>query len=81
MERILIIGAAGQIGSELTMALREIYGNDSVYATDIKEAPEDVKNSGPIELLDVMDDKRLIHFLMILNSMCLTFMVTYYLIT
>lgn len=62
MERILIIGAAGQIGSELTMALREIYGNENVFATDIKDAPDDVKESGPFQLLDVMDDKRLIHF-------------------
>jgi nucleoside-diphosphate-sugar epimerase len=62
MERILIIGAAGQIGSELTMELRQIYGNSSVYATDVKEAPPDIKESGPFQLLDVMDDKHLIHF-------------------
>lgn len=62
MENILIIGAAGQIGSELTLALRKIYGNDHVFATDIKEAPEDVYESGPFQFLDVMDDKHLIHF-------------------
>ncbi|MEO8209631.1 MAG: NAD-dependent epimerase/dehydratase family protein [bacterium] len=62
MEKILVIGAAGQIGSELTLALRKIYGDANVYATDIKDAPEDIKNSGPFQLLDVMDDKRLIHF-------------------
>ena len=39
MERILIIGAAGQIGSELTLELRQIYGNSSVFATDVKDAP------------------------------------------
>ena len=39
MERILIIGAAGQIGSELTLELRRIYGNSNVYATDVKDAP------------------------------------------
>jgi nucleoside-diphosphate-sugar epimerase len=63
MERILIIGASGQIGTELTMELRKIYGNSSVYATDVKEAPPDIKESGPFQLLDVMDDKHLIHFI------------------
>jgi nucleoside-diphosphate-sugar epimerase len=62
MERILIIGAAGQIGSELTLKLREIYGNDNVYATDVKDAQTDIKAGGPFQLLDVMDDKHLIHF-------------------
>jgi nucleoside-diphosphate-sugar epimerase len=62
MERILIIGAAGQIGSELTLELRRIYGNANVYATDVKDAAPDIKDSGPFQLLDVMDDKHLIHF-------------------
>jgi len=62
MEKILVIGAAGQIGSELTLALRKVYGDSNVYATDIKDAPKDIKKSGPFQLLDVMDDKRLIHF-------------------
>jgi nucleoside-diphosphate-sugar epimerase len=63
MERILIIGAAGQIGSELTLELRRIYGNSNVFATDVKDAPADIKESGPFQLLDVMDDKHLIHFI------------------
>ncbi len=62
MERILIIGAAGQIGSELTVELRKIYGNENVFATDLKEPSEDIKNSGPWEILDVLDVKRLVHF-------------------
>jgi len=62
MDNILIIGAAGQIGSELTIALRNIYGADHVFATDIKHPPQDVIDGGPFQLLDVMDDKRLIHF-------------------
>jgi nucleoside-diphosphate-sugar epimerase len=62
MEKILVIGAAGQIGSELTLALRKVYGDANVFATDIKDAPDDIKKSGPFQLLDVMDDKRLIHF-------------------
>ncbi len=61
-EKILVIGAAGQIGSELVLALRKVYGDTNVFATDIKDAPADVKKSGPFQLLDVMDDKRLIHF-------------------
>ena len=62
MERILIIGAAGQIGSELTLELRKLYGNSNVYATDVKDAQPDIRESGPFQLLDVMDDKHLIHF-------------------
>ncbi len=62
MEKILVIGAAGQIGSELVIALRQKYGNQNVFATDIKQAPVDVMESGPFEILDVMDNNRLIHF-------------------
>ncbi|MFO7655893.1 MAG: NAD-dependent epimerase/dehydratase family protein [Bacteroidales bacterium] len=63
MDNILIIGAAGQIGSELTLELRNIYGHNHVFATDIKDAPPDVREGGPFQLLDVMDDKHLIHFI------------------
>jgi nucleoside-diphosphate-sugar epimerase len=62
MEKILIIGCSGQIGSELTLALRKIYGGENVFATDIKQAPQDVIESGPFQILDVMNDKNLIHF-------------------
>lgn len=62
MDNILIIGAAGQIGSELTVALRELYGDAHVFATDIKHPSQDIIDSGPFQLLDVMDNKRLIHF-------------------
>jgi len=62
MENILVIGAAGQIGSELVIALRKVYGNEHVFATDIKDLPRDLKDGGPSAILDVMDDKRLIHF-------------------
>ncbi|MBN1117164.1 MAG: NAD-dependent epimerase/dehydratase family protein [Bacteroidales bacterium] len=62
MEKILIIGAAGQIGSELTMELRRIHGNENVFATDIKDAPYYIRESGPFQFLDVMDDRHLIHF-------------------
>ncbi len=62
MENILVIGAAGQIGSELTLALRKVHGNSHVFATDLRDVPPDIKESGPSAILDVMDDKRLIHF-------------------
>jgi nucleoside-diphosphate-sugar epimerase len=62
MERILVIGCSGQIGSELTLALRKIYGNESVFATDIKQPPADVLESGPFTILDVLDYNNLMHF-------------------
>jgi nucleoside-diphosphate-sugar epimerase len=62
MEKILVIGSAGQIGSELVLALRKVYGNENVFATDLRDASHEVKDNGPFQLLDVMDDKRLIHF-------------------
>jgi len=62
MENILVIGAAGQIGSELVIELRKRYGAEQVFATDIKQAPDDVVDGGPFEILDVMDSNRLIHF-------------------
>ena len=54
MRRILVTGAVGQIGSELTMALREKYGNDNVLATGRKtKTSETLLNSGPFEFIDV----------------------------
>lgn len=49
---ILILGACGQIGTELTFALREKYGTKNVIASDIREGNEDIMASGPFELLD-----------------------------
>ncbi len=63
MDNILVIGAAGQIGSELVIELRKQYGSPHVFATDIKQAPADVIEGGPFQILDVMDDKQLIHFI------------------
>ena len=58
-DTILVIGASGQIGSELVMELRSIYGSSYVIASDIKLAPEDVVESGPFEYLDILDESRL----------------------
>ena len=54
-EKILIIGAGGQIGVELTMALRKLYGTDNVVASDIREAHPLLKDRGPYLQLNVMD--------------------------
>ncbi|GEN49593.1 L-threonine 3-dehydrogenase [Alkalibacterium pelagium] len=56
MKKIIITGALGQIGSELTIRLREVYGKENVIATDIRQ-PEDSKvvTDGIFEILDVTD--------------------------
>jgi len=54
MKNILVIGAVGQIGSELTMKLRKIYGNSSVVAGYFRPEPTgELLNSGPAEYVDV----------------------------
>ena len=53
--KILIIGACGQIGSELTMSLRKIHGNTNVVAADIREGKDELMNSGPFEIVNAMD--------------------------
>lgn len=53
--KTLVIGACGQIGSELTSALRNIYGKDSVIASDIRESNLDLVESGPFEIIDAKD--------------------------
>ncbi|OCA90684.1 UDP-glucose 4-epimerase [Bacillus sp. FJAT-27225] len=61
MKKILVTGALGQIGSELTVKLREIYGNDHVIATDIKiNDTSEAATSGPYEILDVNDGKAMV---------------------
>ena len=60
MNNILITGAVGQIGSELTMSLREKYGNENVVAGGRKTQPsEKLLNSGPFEIVDCTDAKAL----------------------
>ena len=61
MKKILIIGSVGQIGSELTLELRKIYGNDNVVATGRKTKPsEKLLNSGPFEFFDTTGKEKLI---------------------
>lgn len=50
--KILIIGACGQIGTELTLKLREIYGNHNVVASDIKNSDDVKMQLGPFEVFD-----------------------------
>ncbi|WP_409178745.1 L-threonine 3-dehydrogenase [Brevibacillus fortis] len=60
MKKILVTGALGQIGSELIMKLRDIYGAGQVIATDIRKNEDDpVVQSGPFEVLDVTDGNRM----------------------
>ena len=54
--RILIIGACGQIGTELTLKLRDIHGNDKVIASDIREGADELMQSGPFEILNATDE-------------------------
>jgi nucleoside-diphosphate-sugar epimerase len=61
MKNILIIGTAGQIGSELTMRLRDIYGNNNVVAGFRKTMPsQDVLESGPKEMVDATMPERIV---------------------
>jgi nucleoside-diphosphate-sugar epimerase len=59
-EKILVIGASGQIGVELTMALRNIYGNANVVASDLREENALLHGTGPYVSLDVMN-KEMLH--------------------
>ena len=59
-EKVLVIGASGQIGVELTLALRRIYGNSNVVASDLREENELLRGSGPYVSLDVMN-KEMLH--------------------
>lgn len=59
-EKILVIGASGQIGVELTMALRSVYGNANVIASDLREQNPLLEGTGPYVSLDVMN-KEMLH--------------------
>ena len=53
---ILVLGAGGQVGSELVEKLRAKYGNDKVLATDVRELEN---QNGPFEVLDALDKEKL----------------------
>lgn len=61
MRKILVTGALGQIGSELTNKLRDIYGSDNVVASGrrVKEGHEELIASGPFEIVNINDNKDL----------------------
>lgn len=59
-EKILVIGASGQIGVELTLALRKIYGNSNVIASDLREENPLLSGTGPYVSMDVMN-KEMLH--------------------
>ncbi len=59
--KILIIGACGQIGTELTHKLRTIYGTENVIASDIRKLNNDVVNSGPFEVVNALDFNQIEH--------------------
>ncbi|MBY8964025.1 L-threonine 3-dehydrogenase [Flavobacterium sp. D11R37] len=55
MGTILIIGACGQIGTELTKKLRELYGKDNVIASDVRKGDPEFVASGPFEVVNALD--------------------------
>jgi nucleoside-diphosphate-sugar epimerase len=55
MKKVLVIGAGGQIGSELVIALRKIYGNTSVVAADIKTECPEILADGPYVQMDILN--------------------------
>jgi nucleoside-diphosphate-sugar epimerase len=59
-DKILVIGASGQIGVELTLALRKIYGANNVIASDLREENELLHGTGPYVSIDVMN-KEMLH--------------------
>lgn len=63
-DKILVIGASGQIGVELTLALRKIYGGNNVIAADLREENDLLKGTGPYISIDVMN-KEMLHVLVI----------------
>ncbi len=59
-DKILVIGASGQIGVELTLALRKIYGANNVIASDLREENPLLHGTGPYVSMDVMN-KEMLH--------------------
>lgn len=55
IEKILVLGSNGQIGTELVTALRKTYSENNVIACDIRRPDYDIKNSGPFEFVNVLE--------------------------
>ena len=55
MNKTLVIGASGQIGTELTLALRQQFGGETIIAADLKREADLLKGTGPFLPLDIMD--------------------------
>jgi nucleoside-diphosphate-sugar epimerase len=55
MSKIIVIGSCGQIGTELVLALRSIYGNDAVVAADLKDECPAILANGPYVKMDILD--------------------------
>ncbi len=66
-QRILVIGACGQIGVELTLALRQIHGGNDVIASDLRDEHVLLRGTGPYVGLDVMN-KEMLHVLVIRHN-------------
>ena len=62
MKKILVIGACGQIGVELTLALRKIHGNDNVIASDIREV-HPLLADGPFETINASDKEVILNLI------------------
>jgi len=63
MAKTIIIGACGQIGTELTLALRQKYGNDQVIAADLKETCPEILNEGPYIQMDILNKEFVCEYL------------------
>ena len=61
--KILIIGACGQIGTELTSQLRAQYGVDNVVASDIRKLNNDIVNTGIFEVVNALDYNQIEHLI------------------
>jgi len=59
-QTILVLGASGQIGSELIEKLRTIYGSTHVVASDIRNGSPSLMNSGPFEIIDATDKEAIL---------------------
>tara|TARA_B110000444_G_scaffold108663_1_gene102571 strand:+ start:3459 stop:4415 length:957 start_codon:yes stop_codon:yes gene_type:complete len=62
-DKILVIGSSGQIGTELVVELRSLYGDSHVVASDIIPSSDEIMSSGPFEKLDVTDSNLLLEII------------------